>query len=143
MRLSKLFGKTLREVPAEAETVSHQLLLRAGMIHQVATGVYSYLPLAWRVLRKLEQIIREEMDAAGGQELSMPVLQPLEIWEESGRDLAFGKGLFTLEDRRDRKLVLGPTHEEVITDLARRNIRSYRDVPVLLYQIQTKFRDEP
>ena len=143
MRLSKLFGKTLREVPAEAETVSHQLLVRAGMIQQVAAGVYSYLPLAWRVLRKLEQIIREEMDAAGGQELSMPVLQPLEIWEESGRDLAFGKGLFTLEDRRERKLVLGPTHEEVITDLARRNIRSYRDVPALLYQIQTKFRDEP
>ena len=92
MRLSKLFGKTLREVPAEAETVSHQLLLRAGMIQQVAAGVYSYLPLAWRVLRKMEQIIREEMDAAGGQELNMPVLQPLEIWEESGRDLAFGKG---------------------------------------------------
>jgi len=143
MRLSKLFGKTLREVPAEAETVSHQLLLRAGMIQQVAAGVYSYLPLAWRVLRKMEQIIREEMDAAGGQELSMPVLQPLEIWEESGRDLAFGKGLFTLQDRRERKLVLAPTHEEVITDLARRNVRSYRDLPLMLYQIQTKFRDEP
>ncbi|MEE8470344.1 MAG: proline--tRNA ligase [Dehalococcoidia bacterium] len=143
MRLSKLFGKTLREVPAEAETASHQLLLRTGMIQQVAAGVYSYLPLAWRVLRKIEQIIREEMDAAGGQELSMPVLQPFEIWEESGRDLAFGKGLFTLQDRRERKLVLGPTHEEVITDLARRNVRSYRDLPVMLYQIQTKFRDEP
>ena len=143
MRLSKLFGKTLREVPAEAETASHQLLLKAGMIQQVAAGVYSYLPVAWRVLRKMEQIIREEMDAAGGQELSMPVLQPLEIWEESGRDLAFGKGLFTLQDRRERKLVLAPTHEEVITDLARRNVRSYRDLPLMLYQIQTKFRDEP
>jgi len=143
MRLSRLFGKTLREVPAEAETVSHQLLLKAGMIQQVAAGVYSYLPLAWRVLRKMEGIIREEMDAAGGQELNMPVLQPLEIWEESGRDLAFGKGLFTLQDRRERKLVLAPTHEEVITDLARRNVRSYRDLPLMLYQIQTKFRDEP
>ncbi|MCK5174289.1 MAG: proline--tRNA ligase [Planctomycetes bacterium] len=142
MRLSKLFGKTLREVPAEAETASHQLLLKAGMIQQVAAGVYSYLPVAWRVLRKMEQIIREEMDAAGGQELNMPVLQPLEIWEESGRDLAFGKGLFTLQDRRERKLVLAPTHEEVITDLARRNVRSYRDLPLMLYQIQTKFRDE-
>ncbi|HEY49311.1 MAG TPA: proline--tRNA ligase [Dehalococcoidia bacterium] len=143
MRLSKMFGKTLREVPADAETVSHQLLLKAGMVQQVAAGVYSYLPLAWRSLRKIEQIIREEMNAAGGQELSMPVLQPLEIWEESGRDFAFGKGLFTLKDRRDRRLVLGPTHEEVITDLARRNVRSYRDLPLMLYQIQTKFRDEP
>ncbi len=143
MRLTKLFGKTLREVPAEAETVSHQLLLKSGMIHQVAAGVYSYLPLAWRVLRKIERIIREEMDAAGGQELSMPVLQPFEIWEESGRDLAFGKGLFTLLDRRERKLVLAPTHEELITDLARRNVQSYRDLPRMLYQIQTKFRDEP
>ncbi|TET15641.1 MAG: proline--tRNA ligase, partial [Dehalococcoidia bacterium] len=104
---------------------------------------YSSLPVAWRGLRKMEQIIREEMDAAGGQELSMPVLQPLEMWEESGRDLAFGKGLFTLQDRRERKLVLAPTHEEVITDLARRNVRSYRDLPLMLYQIQTKFRDEP
>ena len=143
MRVSNLFGKTLRETPAEAESVSHQLLLRTGMIQQVAAGVYSYLPLAWRSLRKIEQIIREEMDAAGGQELSMPVLQPFEIWEESERDLAFGKGLFTLRDRRDRKLVLGPTHEEVITDLARRNVKSYRDLPMMLYQIQTKFRDEP
>ena len=143
MRVSRLFGKTLREVPTEAETVSHQLLLRAGMIQQLSAGVYSYLPLAWRALRKIEQVIREEMDAAGGQELRMPVLQPFEMWEESGRDLAFGKGLFTLRDRRDRRLALGPTHEEVITDLARRNVRSYRDVPLMLYQMQTKFRDEP
>ena len=143
MRISKLFGKTQREVPAEAETISHQLLLRAGMIHQVAAGVYSYLPLAWRVLKKIENIIRSEMDKAGGQELMMPVLQPLELWQETGRDLAFGKGLFTLSDRRDRKLALGPTHEEVMTQLVSHNVQSYRDLPLLLYQIQTKFRDEP
>jgi len=143
VRISKLFGKTQREVPAEAETVSHRLLLKAGMIHQVAAGVYSYLPLAWRVLKKIENIIREEMNAAGGQELMLPVLQPLELWQETGRDLAFGKGLFTLSDRRDRKLALGPTHEEVITQLVSYNVKSYRDLPLLLYQIQTKFRDEP
>jgi prolyl-tRNA synthetase len=143
MRISKLFGKTQRETPAEAETTSHQLLLRAGMIHQVAAGIYSYLPLGWRVLQKIASIIRQEMDKAGGQELSMPVLQPLELWQETGRDQAFGKGLFTLTDRRERKLVLGPTHEEVITELAKYNVKSYRDLPLLLYQIQTKFRDEP
>jgi len=143
MRLSKLFGKTLREVPAEAETVSHQLLLKAGMVQQVTAGVYSYLPLGWRALRKMEQVIREEMDAAGAQELCMPVLQPLEMWEESGRAEAFGKGLFTLVDRKERKLALGPTHEEMVTELARRNVKSYRDLPLMLYQIQTKFRDEP
>ena len=142
MRISKLFGKTLREVPAEAETISHQLLLRAGMISQVAAGVYSYLPLGWRVLRKIESIIRDEMDKAGGQELNMPVLQPLELWQETGRDQAFGKGMFTLSDRKDRKLILGPTHEEVLTELVSHNVQSYRDLPLLLYQIQTKFRDE-
>jgi len=113
------------------------------MIHQLAAGVYSYLPLAWRVLKKIENIIRDEMDKAGGQELRMPVLQPLEIWQKSGRDLAFGKGLFTLSDRRERKLALGPTHEEVVTQMVSRNVQSYRDLPLLLYQIQTKFRDEP
>jgi len=143
MRLSNLFGKTLREVPAEAETASHQLLLKAGMIQQVTAGIYSYLPLGWRALRKMEQIIREEMDAAGAQELCMPVLQPIEMWEESGRDQAFGKGLFTLIDRKERKLALGPTHEEMVTELARRSVKSYRDLPLMLYQIQTKFRDEP
>jgi len=143
VRISKLFGKTLREMPAEADTVSHQLLLKAGMIHQVAAGIYSYLPLAWRVLKKIENIIREEIDKAGGQELMMPVLQPLELWQKTGRDLAFGKGLFTLSDRRERKLCLGPTHEEVITELVSHNVQSYRDLPLLLYQIQTKFRDEP
>ena len=143
MRISKLFGKTQREIPAEADTASHQLLLRAGMISQVAAGVYSYLPLAWRVLKKIEDIIREEMGRAGGQELMMPVLQPLELWQETGRGQALGKVLFTLSDRRDRELVLGPTHEEVITQLVSHHVQSYRDLPLLLYQIQTKFRDEP
>ena len=143
MRISQLFGKTQREIPAEADTISHQLLLRAGMISQVAAGVYSYLPLGWRVLKKIENIIRDEMDKAGGQELSMPVLQPLELWQETGRDQAFGKGLFVLSDRKERQLALGPTHEEVITQMVSRNVQSYRDLPLLLYQIQTKFRDEP
>jgi prolyl-tRNA synthetase len=143
MRISKLFGKTQKETPAEAETASHRLLLRAGMIQQVAAGVYSYLPLGWRVLKKIADIIRDEMDRADGQELMMPVLQPLELWQETGRDRAFGRGLFTLTDRRERRLVLGPTHEEVITLLASHNVQSYRDLPLLLYQIQTKFRDEP
>ncbi|MFC2013042.1 proline--tRNA ligase [Chloroflexota bacterium] len=143
MRLSQLFGKTQREIPAEAETISHQLLLRTGMIHQVAAGVYSYLPLGWRVLKKVEDIIRDEVDKAGGQELNMPVLQPLELWQETGRDQAFGKGLFVLSDRKEHELVLGPTHEEVITRMASHYVQSYRDLPLLLYQIQTKFRDEP
>ena len=143
MRVSNLFGKTLREMPAEADTVSHQLLLRAGMIHQVATGVYAYLPMGWRALRKIEQIIREELDAVGSQEVMMPALQPYELWEKSGRQLSFGRGLFTLYDRKERRLCLGPTHEEVITELVHYNVQSYRDLPLLLYQIQTKFRDEP
>jgi len=133
----------LREAPAEAETISHRLLLRAGMIEQLASGVYSYLPLGWRILRKIEQIIREEMEAAGGQEFMLPVLQPFELWEESGRHRSFGKSLFTLLDRRNRKLCLGPTHEEVVTLLASHLVRSYRDLPKLIFQIQTKFRDEP
>ena len=141
MRISKLFGKTLREVPADADTVSHQLLVRAGMINQLVAGVYSYLPLGWRVHRKIENIIRDEMDKAGGQEVNMPVLQPLELLEKSGRDTV--DVLFSLYDRRERKLILGFTHEEVITQLAARYARSYRDLPLLLYQIQVKFRDEP
>jgi prolyl-tRNA synthetase len=143
MRFSKLFGKTLRQAPAEAESVSHQLLLRAGMIAQEAAGVYSYLPLGWRVLRKIEHIIRDEMDKAGGQEVMLPVLQPLELWQQSGRDVSFGKSLFTLMDRKDHMLALGPTHEEVIADLAHRYVQSYRDLPLRPYQIQTKLRDEP
>ena len=143
MRFSKLFGKTLREAPAEAESISHQLLLRAGMIAQEAAGIYSYLPLGWRALRKIENIIREEMDKAGGQELMLPVLQPFELWQQSGRWVSFGQSLFTLIDRREHKLALGPTHEEVIAELAHRYVQSYRDLPLFLYQIQTKFRDEP
>lgn len=142
MRLSRLFGKTLRQAPAEAETANHALLLRARMIDQLAAGVYTFLPLGWEVVRRVEEIIREEMNAAGGQEVHMPALQPRELWEESGRWHAF-TGLYTLRDRRDRWLVLGPTHEEVITDLARRLIQSYRDLPQRVYQIQSKFRDEP
>ncbi len=142
MRFSKLFGKTLRQAPSEAESISHQLLLRAGMIAQEAAGIYSYLPLGWRVLRKIENIIREEMDESGGQELMLPVLQPFELWQQSGRYVSFGQSLFTLTDRKEHKLALGPTHEEVITELAQRNVQSYRDLPILLYQIQTKFRDE-
>ncbi|MFC1920995.1 proline--tRNA ligase [Chloroflexota bacterium] len=143
MRISKLFGKTQREVPAEADTVSHQMLLRAGMIRQLAAGVYSYLPLGLRSLKKIENIIRDEMDKAGGQEVLLPVLQPLELWQESGREAVLGQTLFKLYDRRERRMALGPTHEEVITELAKYNIQSYRDLPMMLYQIQTKFRDEP
>jgi prolyl-tRNA synthetase len=143
MRFSKLFGKTLRQAPAEAESISHQLLLRAGMIAQEAAGIYSYLPLGWRVLRKIENIIREEMDKAGGQELMLPVLQPFELWQQSGRNVSFGKSLFTLTDRKEHTLALGPTHEEVITDLVHHYVQSYRELPLLLYQIQTKLRDEP
>lgn len=143
MRFSKIFGKTLREAPAEAENTSHQLLVRAGMIAQEAAGIYSYLPLGWRVLKKIESIVRDEMDKAGGQEVMLPVLQPLELWQQSGRDVSFGKSLFTLTDRKEHMLALGPTHEEVIADLARRHVQSYRDLPLMPYQIQTKLRDEP
>ncbi|MCL0044027.1 proline--tRNA ligase, partial [Dehalococcoidia bacterium] len=143
MRVTQIFGKTLRQDSAETENVSHRLMIRAGMIHQVATGVYSYLPMAYRSLRKIEEIVREEMDAASGQEVRMPVLQPLELWEETGRDLAFGQTLFRLSDRRERDLVLAPTHEEIITQMVKANVGSYRDLPIVLYQIQTKFRDEP
>jgi prolyl-tRNA synthetase len=143
VRLSRLFTKTLKETPSEADTISHQLLLRAGMIYQIASGIYSFLPLGWRVLRKIEAIIREEMDKVGGQELMLSMLQPIELWEESGRLPSFGKTLFTIVDRREHRLALGPTHEEVITVLVRRYVKSYRDLPLLLYQIQNKFRDEP
>lgn len=143
MKVSKLFGKTLKEAPSEAEIDSHRLLVRAGMIRQIAAGVYSMLPLGWRTFKKIEGIIREEMDKAGGQELAMPILQPVELWEETGRHLSFGQTLFKVTDRKDRLLILGPTHEEVITDLVRHYVKSYRDLPLLLYQIQTKLRDEP
>ena len=137
-----MVSKTLRSDPPDAETTSHRLMLRAGMIHQVAAGVYTYLPLALRSLRKIENILREEMDAAGGQELMMPALQPQELWEQTGRKEAFGDNMFSLEDRRGRPMVLAPTHEEVITNVVKANVQSYRDLPLILYQIQTKFRDE-
>ena len=143
MRFTRLVSKTLRSDPPEAETTSHRLMLKAGLIQQVAAGIYSYLPLGWRSLRKIETIIREEMDAAGGQELMMPTLQPMDLWEHTGRRAAFGDNLFSLEDRRGRPMVLAPTHEEVVTSIVRANVQSYRDLPVILYQIQTKFRDEP
>ncbi|MBM3943242.1 MAG: proline--tRNA ligase [SAR202 cluster bacterium] len=143
MKFTRLLSKTLRADPPEAETAAHRLMLRAGLIYQVAAGVYAYLPLAWRSLRKIENIIREEMNAAGGQELMMPALQPMELWEQTNRRAAFGDNLFALQDRRGRAMVLAPTHEEVITSIVRANVQSYRDLPVVLYQFQTKFRDEP
>src|SRR4030042_5704122 len=143
MRLSQLFGSTLRQAPAEAETVGHQLLLRAALVQQLSAGVYSTLPLGWRALRKMEQIIREEMDAAGGQELIMPAILPLELWQASGRDRSMADVLFHVIDKRDRRFVLGPTHEEAVVELFKSQVRSYRDLPVTVYQIPTKFRDEP
>lgn len=142
MRVSQLYAPTLRETPAEAEIVSHQLMLRAGMIRKAAGGVYSYLPLAWRVLRKIENIVREEMDAKGGQELLMPIIQPAEMWQETGRWDVYGDEMFRLRDRHNRNFCLGPTHEEMITSLVRSDVRSYRQLPLMLYQIQNKYRDE-
>ena len=143
MRFTQLISKTLRTEPAEAESASHRLMLKAGMVSQVAAGVYSYLPLAWRSIKKIEAIIREEMDAASGQEIRMPVLQPLDLWEQSGRAAAVGENMFRFPDRRGRLMVAAPTHEEVVTGIARANIQSYRDMPAIVYQIQTKLRDEP
>jgi len=143
MRYSRLFAPTLREVPADVEMRSHALLLRAGFIRQLVAGVYEFLPLGWRVLNKVSNIIREEMNKAGAQELLLPTLHPKELWAESGREATMHDVLLGLEDRRGTHYYLGPTHEEVITDLVRRNVRSYRDLPLNLYQIQMKFRDEP
>ena len=142
-RMSSLFGRTLREAPADADSANHQLLLRSGLIVQLAAGVYSFLPPAWRSLRKIEQIIREEMEAADSQEMRMPAIQPRELWEESGRADSYGPVLFNLQDRRDRTMVLAPTHEESVTDLFRKIVQSYRDLPQSVFQMQTKFRDEP
>jgi prolyl-tRNA synthetase len=142
MRLSAYPIQNLKEVPAEAEVVSHRLMLRAGLIRRVAGGLYTWLPMGLRVLRRVERVIREEMNRAGALEISMPVAQPAELWVESGRWDKFGPELLRFKDRHDRDMVLGPTHEEVVTDLARRELRSYRQLPVNFYQIQTKFRDE-
>lgn len=142
MKMSKLFVQTLREYPSDAEVISHKMLARAGYIRKLTSGVYNYLPLMWRVLKKIENIVREEMDAAGAQELLMPFVQPKELWEESGRWDAYGKELMRLKDRHDRIMCLGPTHEEIITAIARDGLKSYKQMPVNLYQIQSKFRDE-
>ena len=143
MKMSNLFGRTLRDIPAEADIMSHKLLLQAGMIHQVATGVYSYLPLAWRSIKKIENIVREEMDKAGAQELKLGILQPRALWQRSGRDEVYGPDMIRLKDRRERELVLPPTNEELITETVKSVVQSHRDLPLTLYHIQTKFRDEP
>ena len=142
MRMSKLFVQTLREFPSDAEVVSHKFLVKAGFIRKLTSGVYNYLPLMWRVLKKIENITREEMDKAGAQELLMPFVQPKELWEESGRWEVYGKELMRLKDRHNREMCLGPTHEEIITAVARDGLKSYKQLPVNLYQIQSKFRDE-
>lgn len=142
MKLSKMHLKTLREVPNEAELASHILLLRGGMIRKLVSGVYGYMPLGWRALRKIENIVREEMDRAGGQEILMSAIQPSELWEESGRWFAYGPELWRLKDRHGREFCLGPTHEEIFTDIVRSEVTSHRQLPINLYQIQTKYRDE-
>lgn len=142
MRYRQTFIPTLREDPTEAEVISHKLLLRAGMMRQVARGVYDFLPLGLRVVRKVENIVREEMNRAGAQEILMPAVCPAELWQESGRWDVYGRELLRIKDRHDRDFCFGPTHEEVVTDIVRREVRSYRDLPLNLYQIQTKFRDE-
>ncbi len=142
MRYSEMYLPTAREIPSDAEVASHQLMIRAGMIRKLTSGIYSYLPLGYRVIRKVEQIVREEMNKAGAQEVHLPMVQPVELWQESGRWVHYGKELLRFRDRHEREYCLGPTHEEVITDLVRNDIKTYRQLPRNLYQIQTKFRDE-
>lgn len=142
MKMSKLFVQTLREFPSDAEVISHKMLARAGYIRKLTSGVYNFLPLMWRVLKKVENIVRDEMDKAGAQELLMPFVQPKELWVESGRWEAYGKELMRLKDRHNREMCLGPTHEEIITSIARDVLKSYKQLPTNLYQIQSKFRDE-
>jgi prolyl-tRNA synthetase len=142
MRLSRSFIPTLKETPAEAQIASHRLMLRAGLVRQTSAGIYAWLPLGFRVLKKIEQIVREEQDAAGAQEMLMPTIQPAELWRESGRYEDYGKEMLRLKDRHDRDMLFGPTNEEMITDLFRQSVRSYREVPQILYHIQWKFRDE-
>ena len=142
MKMSKMYIRTLREVPAEAVIPSHILMLRAGLIRKTVAGIYGYMPLGYRVLRKIEQIVREEMDASGGQEIIMSALQPSELWQESGRWDDYGPEMWRIRDRNDREFCLGPTHEEIFTDIVRNEVSSYRQLPLNLYQIQTKYRDE-
>src|SRR5215211_6782100 len=143
MRMAHLFGRTLREAPADVELISHQLMLRAGMVRPLGAGIHSLLPLGWRVVQKVERIIREEMNAIGGQEMLMPVVHPADIWKESGRYFKIGPELTRFKDRSDREMVLAMTHEEVVADLARSEISSYRQLPMIVYHLQTKWRDEP
>ena len=142
MRFSEFGLTTLKETPAEAEILSHQLMLRAGLIRRLASGLFTWMPLGLRVLRKVEQVVREEMNRAGALELLMPAVQPAELWQESGRWDKYGHLLLRMRDRHEREFCFGPTHEEVITDIARRELRSYKQLPINFYQIQTKFRDE-
>ena len=142
MRLSSFFMPTLKETPTEAQIVSHRLMLRAGMIRQTSAGIYAWLPLGYRVLRKIEQIVREEQDAAGAQELLMPTIQSADLWRESGRYDDYGKEMLRITDRHDREMLFGPTNEEMITDIFRSFVKSYRQLPLNLYHIQWKFRDE-
>ncbi len=142
MKATQLYAPTLRESPAEAELVSHKLMFRAGLIRKAAGGLYSYLPLGWRTMKKIMQIIREEMDAKGGQEIMMPIVQPAEMWKESGRWAVYGDEMMRLKDRHGREFALGPTHEEMVTTLIRDEVRSYKQLPLMLYQIQNKYRDE-
>jgi prolyl-tRNA synthetase len=142
MRLSRYFLPVLKEDPAEAEIVSHRLMLRAGMIQQLAAGIYNWLPLGFRVLRKVEQIVREEMDRAGALEILMPTIQPADLWRESGRYEDYGKEMLRIRDRHEREMLYGPTNEENVTDIFRRHVKSYRQLPLNLYHIQWKFRDE-
>ena len=142
MLFSKILLPTLKDAPQEAEVVSHKLMLRAGMVRKVASGIYTWLPLGLKVLRKIENIVREEMDASGAQEVLMPMVQPKELWDETNRWEKMGPELLRIKDRHDRDFCLGPTHEEVITDLIRNNVKSYKELPLNIYQIQTKFRDE-
>ena len=142
MRTSQFFISTLKEAPSEAELLSHKLMLRAGLIRKLGSGLYTWMPLGLRVLRNVENIVREEMNRAGAVELLMPAIQPAELWQESGRWDEFGPQMLKIKDRHERDFCFGPTHEEVITDIARKEIRSYRQLPLNFYQIQTKFRDE-
>src|SRR5437016_3956909 len=142
MRFSKFHIPTLKEAPAEAQVLSHVLLIRGGYMRKLAAGIYSFLPLGWRIVRKIERIVREEMDRAGALEISMPTVIPAELWIESGRYQAYGPELLRFQDRKGAPFCLGPTHEEVVVDLVRRDVRSYRELPLNLYQIQMKFRDE-
>ena len=143
MRMTKMFSTTLREEPSEAEIPSHKLLLRAGFIRQLGAGIFSYLPLAQRAMTRIENIMRDEIASIGGQELTMPVVHPADVWQETGRWSQIGDEMARFKDRTGHDMVLAMTHEEVVTDLARREIQSYRQLPQLIYHIQTKFRDDP